>query len=72
MKRQQLRVAIEGPLLDLARAREYAIRTADIPAPRPASDFCPTCGGSLRHHPAWVTFSERCSSDWHDTTTERN
>lgn len=61
----ELRAAIVAPLQELARAREYAVSTVDIPAPRPASDFCPTCGGTMRNWPAWVSMGERCQSNWH-------
>jgi hypothetical protein len=57
-----LRAAIEGPLRDLAAAREYAMSTVYIPAPRPHSDMCATCGGTLPDHPAWVSLTARCAS----------
>ena len=58
--------AIVAPLQNLARAREAMMRTVEIPAPRPASDFCPTCGGTMRNHPAWLPSGQRCGNgDWH-------
>lgn len=61
-----LRSMITEPLLDLARAREALMRDIDIPAPRPASDFCPQCGGSMRNWPARLTTGARCANTWHN------
>lgn len=65
MSHDELRAMITGPLMELARAREYAVGTVDIPAPRPLTDFCPSCGGSARDWPMRVTPDRRCVSDWH-------
>lgn len=60
-----VRAMLIASLAPLAAARELAVSTVEIPAPRPASDLCPTCGGSMRNHPAWINYGERCGSAWH-------
>lgn len=62
MSSDTLRAAIVGPLRNLAAAREYEASHPTIPAPRPNSDMCPTCGGTLPYHPAWISLTERCAS----------
>lgn len=54
-----------APLAALAVAREAAVSTVELPPVRPISDFCPECGGPARDWRSWVSFSERCSLDWH-------
>lgn len=66
MHDETLRAMIEAPLLELARAREFAVSTVEIPPARPASDFCPECGGSMRDWPARLPNGVRCANGWHD------
>lgn len=72
MNRETLRTIIEAPLLELARAREAAVSTVDIPPARPASAFCPECGGGLRDWPARLPNGSRCANDWHNDYSLRN
>lgn len=61
-----LDVALAG-LAHLAAAREHELANGPtIPAPRPASAFCPTCGGTMRV-PAWASLTERCRNQWHES-----
>lgn len=60
-----IRAILIDSLSDLARAREFAVSTVEIPKPRPASDFCPRCAGTLRNHRAWISLTARCDLDWH-------
>lgn len=66
MTPDSLRSALESALAPLAAAREALMRDIDIPAPRPASDFCPQCGGSMRDWPARLPSGARCANTWHN------